>query len=185
MGIARAEKFRAGLQTGCTAGRDCDDMDGACGWNKPYHAIASAVATGGLGLGDGREARHRQSVLRLKAVASSTNSALTFDRPRSKNRRPAICSLRMPNTGSFNPLRRSYKRCACSVAIHWRCLRINVSTGPIHSARPACLSFVQTPKAGQARHTALGARYRRNGPDILPFAFLIPRKGNRWPSGHT
>ena len=147
---------------------------------QPVHAIASAVATVGLWLGDGWEARYRQSVLRLKAVASSTNSALTLDRPRSKNRRPAICSLRMPKTGSFNPLRRWYKRCACSVSIHKRCLRINVSAGPIHSARPVCLSLVQTPKAGQARHTALGARYRRKGPRILPFAFLNPNPPKEW-----
>lgn len=71
--------------------------------------MAFAVATDGRcdhGVGRGVHTRHR--VLRLKAVASRTNSAVTLARPSSKKRRAPYSSLRMPNTGSFSFLRRPY-----------------------------------------------------------------------------
>ena len=87
------------------------------------------------------QARH--NVRRLKAVASSVNSARTFTSPRSKNRRAPSCSLRMPKMGSISPFRRAYKPRALSVVIQCRCWRSRASEGPIHNALPVWASLVQ------------------------------------------
>ncbi len=72
-----------------------------------YQESTAAIVKGELGVLRGvlLQAHARHSVRRLKAVASTTNSALTLARPRSRKRRAPICSLMMPKTGSFSYLR--------------------------------------------------------------------------------
>ena len=104
------------------------------------------------------------------------NSALTLTIPRSRNRLAFICSFRMPKVGSLISCRRLYRLRAASVSIHCRCLSKSSSEELIQSARPACLSLVQTPKAGQVRQSILEARYTRYGPDAPRFERRNPRK---------
>ena len=97
--------------------------------------------TGGLK----RDLQTLHNVLRLKAVAKRANSARTLAKPRRRNRRALSWSFSMPNVGSLSTLRRAYNRRAVSVPIHCRCFRSRTSVGPIHSARPECTSWVQSP----------------------------------------
>ena len=130
-------------------------------------------------------AQTRQRVRKLNAVASKLNSALTLVRPRSRNLLAFIWSLRIPKVGSLSSRRRAYRLRASSERIHCRCLSNKTSEELIHSVRPACLSLVQIPKAGQERHAVLEARYMRIEREPVSLDLRSPRKGSRWPCGQV
>ena len=117
------------------------------------------------------------SVRRLKAVASSVDSALTFTSPRSKNRRAPSCSLRMPKMGSISPFRRAYRCRALSVVIQCRCWRGRASVGPIHNARPECNARLWCKRRKQGKRGTRSLRHGKLGMVPAPCRFYCGGPG--------